>query len=109
MTIEQKTENLTQWVLVECVSTFRHRYMVEVPIGVDDYGNDKSEYALDTVTLNEAKEFSQQYLGEQIVSHRVITKDEALLLCDTDNKYCSNWNEETKMKNFFTTWQDQNG
>ena len=42
----------TEWVLVECVSTFRMRYMVEVP-------KDKSEYALDTVTMNEAKEFSQ--------------------------------------------------
>ena len=109
MTTEKNIKNPTQWVLVDCVSTFRQRYMVEVSVGIDDYGRDKSEWALDTVSMDEAKEFSQQYLGEQIVSHRVITKEEALLLCDTDNKYCSNWNEETKMKNFFTTWQDQNG
>ena len=29
-----KKKELTQWVLVECVSTFRERYMVEVPVGV---------------------------------------------------------------------------
>ena len=104
-----KKKELTQWVLVECVSTFRERYMVEVPVGIDNYGKDKSEWALDTVTMQEAKEFSQQHIGEQIVSHRVVSKEEALTLCDKDNEYGKNWDEETKMKNFFTSWQKQNG
>ena len=97
----------TQWVLVDCVSTFRKRYMVEVPIGVDDYGNDKTLWALDTVTMEEAKEFSQEYLGDQIVSHRVVTYDEALTLCDKDNDYTVSWDTDTKVKNFFTTLADQ--
>ena len=97
----------TQLVLVECVSTFRQRYMVEVPVGTDDYGNDKTLWALDTVTMQEAKEFSQEYLGEQIVSHRVVTYDEALSLCDKDNDYVVSWDIETKVKNFFTTLADQ--
>jgi hypothetical protein len=85
----------TEWVLVECAATYRMRYMVEVPEG-------KAEWALDTVTMKEAKEFSQEYLGEQIFSHRVVTKEEALELCDQDNKYGSSWPEELKIKNFFT-------
>ena len=93
----------TQWVLVETVSTFRERYMVEVPVGVDRYGKDKADWALDTVTLEEAKEFSQEHLGETIMSHRVVTKEEALALCDKDNDYSKVWNDELKMKNFFTT------
>ena len=97
----------TQLVLVECVSTFRQRYMVEVPVGTDDYGNDKTLWALDTVTMQEAKEFSQEYLGEQIVSHRVVTYDEALTLCDKDNNYVASWDNDTKVKNFFTTLADQ--
>lgn len=97
----------TQLVLVECVSTFRQRYMVEVPVGTDDYGNDKTLWALDTVTMQEAKEFSQEFLGEQIVSHRVVTYDEALSLCDKDNDYVVSWDTETKVKNFFTTVADQ--
>jgi hypothetical protein len=96
------TKKETEWVLVECVSTFRERYMVEVPKG-------KADWALDTVTLEEAKEFSQEHLGEQIVSHRVVSKEEALALCDKDNEYGSGWSEETKIKNFFTTWNEQNG
>jgi len=93
----------TQWVLVETVSMFRERYMVEVPVGVDMYGKDKAEWALDTVTMEEAKEFSQEHLGETIVSHRVVTKEEALALCDKENDYAKKWNDELKMKNFFTT------
>jgi len=97
----------TQWVLVECVSTFRQRYMVEVPVGTDDLGNDKTLWALDTVTMEEAKEFSQEHIGEQIVSHRVVTKKEALELCDQDNDYTKSWDKETKMKTFFTSLAEQ--
>jgi hypothetical protein len=95
-----------QWVLVEAISTFRTRYMVEVPVGIDDYNRDKAEWALDTVTMEEAKEFSQLHLGEQIVSHRVVSKEEALAMCDEDNEYVSDWSEEHKVKNFFTTWDE---
>ena len=96
----------TQWVLVETVSTFRERYMVEVPVGIDRYGKDKADWALDTVTLEEAKEFSQEHLGETIVSHRVVTKEEALVLCDKDNAYCKAWTEEHKVATFFTSMAD---
>ena len=92
----------TQWVLVEAVSMFRERYMVEVPVGVDRYGKDKAEWALDTVTLGEAKEFSQEHLGETIVSHRVVTKEDALAMCDEENGYAKKWNDELKVKTFFT-------
>ena len=90
-----KKEKETELVLVDCVSTFRMRYLVEVPKG-------KAEWALDTVTLNEAKEFSQVHIGEQIVSHRVVSKEEALSISDADNDYGSTWPEELKIKNFFT-------
>jgi hypothetical protein len=93
----------TQWVLVETVSMFRERYMVEVPVGVDRYGKDKAEWALDTVTMEEAKEFSQEHLGETVVSHRVVTKEDALAMCDKDNDYAKKWNDELKIKTFFTS------
>ena len=90
-----KKEATTEWVLVECISTFRERYMVEVPKG-------KELWALDTVTMNEAKEFSQEHLGETIVSHRVVSLEEALVLCDKDNAYCSAWSDDKKINAFFT-------
>ena len=90
-----KKEATTEWVLVETVSQFRERYMVEVPIG-------KQLWALDTVTLNEAKEFSQEHLGETIISHRVVSVEEALSMCDRDNAYCSSWSDDKKIDTFFT-------
>ena len=92
----------TQLVLVECISQFRQRYVVEVPIGVDDFGNDKANWALDTVTMEEAQEFSQEHLGETIVSHRVVSVEEALSMCDRDNAYCSSWSDDKKIDTFFT-------
>jgi hypothetical protein len=104
-TMRKKVE--TQLVMVECISTFRQRYLVEVPTGTDRYGKDKSEWALDTVTMEEAKEFSQKHLGETIVSHRVVTEAEALRICDEDNDYCRAWSDEKKKEAFFTTWKEQ--
>lgn len=90
----------TEWVLVETVSQFRMRYMVEVPKG-------KAEWALDTVTMNEAKEFSQLHLGETIISHRVVSEGEALEICDQDNDYLQSWTDEMKMRNMFTFWGEK--
>jgi hypothetical protein len=76
------------------------RYMVEVPEG-------KSEWALDTVTLEKAKEFSQFSLGEQIVSHRVIAEADAVKLCIEDNPYISSWNDDLIKQNMFTYVDDE--
>lgn len=89
----------TVWVMVETVQQFRHRYMVEAPA-------DHPEYALDTVVCDGAKEFSQLHLGETIVSHRIVTQEEALTISDIDNDYCASWSNELKIKNFFTKESD---
>lgn len=96
----------TQFVLVECVSQFRQRYVVEVPTGIDRWGKDKTLWALDTVTMNEAVEFSQEHLGETIVSHWVLSRDEVLELCDVDNEYCKHWSDEKKINTFVTEWKE---
>jgi hypothetical protein len=94
-TLKKKEEEEKVWVMVEALQTFRMRYMVEVPAT-------NPEWALDTVTCNEAKEFSQLALPEVISSHRVMTQEEALALCDEDNDYTKSWNDAQKMKAFFT-------
>jgi hypothetical protein len=84
-----------EFVLVECISMFRQRYVVEVPAG-------KAEWALDTVVMQEAKEFSQEHIGENIVSHRVMSEEEVLALCSIDNDYANNWNDKLKLDTFVT-------
>lgn len=97
LTKKETTIEETDWVLVECVSQFRQRYVVEVPKG-------KTDWATDSVVMNEAKEFSQEHLGETVVSHRVISKEEFLKMCNKDNDYCLSWNDEKKIDSFLTRW-----
>ena len=85
----------TQWVLVEAVSQYRVRYVVEVPTGCD-------EYALDTVVAEEAQEFGQEWLGETIVSHRTLSEAEALELFRADEPYCTSWSDQQIIDIHFT-------
>jgi len=71
------------------------RYCVETPAN-------NPEYALDDVTMESAKEFSQLYIGENISSHRVVSEEEALAIYDADNDYLKDWDKELKMKAGFT-------
>lgn len=87
-----------KWVLVDTISQFRMRYLVEIPAQAP------SEWALDTVVCEEALEFSQEHLGETIVSHRVLTKEEAIQQFDQDNDYLKEWDEDVKINNSLTRW-----
>lgn len=90
---------MSKYVLVETLSQFRQRYVIEVP---DDH-NDKEfpctavQWAEDTVTMEEMKEFSQKWLGETIIGSREVTRDEIIKVCDEDNDYLKSWAEEQKM------------
>ena len=83
------------WVMVDTVLTYRMRYVVQAP-------SSHPEYALDDVSMETAKEFSQLYIGEQIMSYRTVSEEEALAQCDIDNDYCKKWDNEHKIKTFFT-------
>lgn len=93
----------TEFVLVETMSMFRMRYVIEVPKG-------KSEYALDDVVMREAelKEFSQEHLDEIIVSHRTIKPKKILKLIDIDNEYCKSWSPEKKLQAFVNFMETKN-
>ena len=60
--------------LVETVTMFRHYYVVDAK---------EADHAGDTIVMQEAEEFDQQYLGETIVSTREITKKEFFQMADT--------------------------
>lgn len=91
--------NQNVWVLVETVSMYRMRYVIECPA-------DHPEYALDTVTADNAKEFSQSHIGETITSSRVISEEEALKLCLSDNPYTEKWSKDAVIGNHFTIVED---
>lgn len=86
-------------VLVETVLMYRMRYVIDVK-------DDPIDWALDTVTMQEAKEFSQKYLDETIVSHRVVSHEEILKLMDEDNDYLKNLPESEKFKIMVTEYKN---
>jgi len=86
----------TEFVLVETVSMFRIRYVIEVPKGEKDI-------ALDIVVMDKPKEFSQKHLDEVIVSNRILTREEVLKQCDEDNDYLKSWTEDQKFENLVVT------
>jgi len=81
--------------LVETVSIFRHRYVVEAK---------EEEHAADEVIYNlsdsEFKEFSQHHVDECITSVREIKDEEFEILFDKDNDYLKDWDPELKRKKF---------
>ena len=80
-------------VMVETLSQYRMRYVVEVEEDVD--------HALDAVFMNESnfefREFSQMHLGPgPVIDHYEITEDEYITMFDKDNDYLASWTDEQK-------------
>lgn len=95
MAIKQKPE----YVVVTCVSTFRNRYVI--PVDELQRLNPDEEvdpsWALDAVTCEDVKEFSQRHVGEQIIDAQVLREPEVLQFFDADNDYLKDWSEEQKI------------
>jgi len=54
-------------------------------------------WALDAVTCQDVKEFSQRHIGEQIIDAQVLREPEVLQFFDADNDYLKDWTEEQKI------------
>jgi len=99
---------MSKYVLVETISQHRMRYVVEVPLDHNEreVPCTATQWAEDTVTMEEAHEFSQKYLGETIVSSHEILPEHIITLCDEDNTYVKDWSREHKMQVFVTPKKD---
>ena len=90
---ERKNNSGKKLVLVETVSMFRMRYVVEC---------DEEEHAADEVVMSKGnedfEEFSQHHLDEVITSSRVITEQEYFELFDKDNDYLAKWDVDQKKR-----------
>lgn len=78
--------------LVETVSMFRMRYVVEAR---------EESHAMDEVVCelgnHEFKEFSQHHMDEVIVSTRELSAADYMELFDKDNDYLKSWDIKEKM------------
>jgi hypothetical protein len=79
--------------LVETISMFRMRYVVEAR---------EEGHAMDEVVCemgnHEFQEFSQKHIDEVIVSSRELSATDYMNLFDKDNDYLASWTDQEKMK-----------
>lgn len=75
--------------LVETVSMFRHRYVIDCAEG---------DHAKDEVTMEAAEEFSQEHIAENIFSCREITDVEIPELFFQDHPYLREWGPSKAME-----------
>jgi hypothetical protein len=99
---------MSKYILVETITQYRMRYVVEVPLDHNEREVPCSaeQWAQDTVVSEEASEFSQLWLGETIVSAHEITQDKIITMCDEDNPYIKSWTNEQKINTFVTTYNE---
>lgn len=92
---------MSKYVMVDAISQFRMRYVVEVP---DDVENCTPEqYASDSVVCEDVREFSQEHIGETIVSTREVSLEEAIAQWRKDNGGAfDSWSDELIVKNSIT-------
>jgi hypothetical protein len=88
----------TKLVLVDTVSSFRLRYVVEIPEDASE------EIAHDFVLNGDPKELSQVHTKEEVVGSRVVTDKQYLKVFDSDNEYLSSWTDEMKLDKFINRW-----
>lgn len=92
------------YVVVTCISTHRMRYVMhkddlrKLNTDIEPTEKDLVDWALDTVTMQKCEEFSQEWLGEQIVDTYERTEDEMLTLFDRDNDYLKVWDRDYKIQ-----------
>lgn len=106
--------NEEKYVVVTTTSTFRQRYCIPVSklqemnntISLKDHPEQIVPWAEDSVTSEDAKEFSQKWLGETILDTFILDEERALMLFDRDNDYLKNWTKEQKL-DFIDDWKEK--
>ena len=100
---------MTKYVIVTAISSYRMRYAIpvdqlqELNTDVPVEGHE-TEWAMDCVTCEEVKEFSQMHIGEQIIDAVVVDEDAMLAQFDKDNDYLAGWTKEKKI-NYVRNWK----
>lgn len=100
-------EKQPEYVVVTCISSFRQRYVIPVD-ELQKLNPDEPvdpSWALDEVTMENVKEFSQRHVGEQIIDAQVVKQPEVLQFFDADNDYLAKWDEEFKLA-WIRNWKE---
>jgi hypothetical protein len=88
------------YVVVTCISSYRMRYVMHKD-DLQKLNPDKPcnpiEWAKDTVTCEECKEFSEEHMGEYVVDTATLNEQQVIDLFDKENDYLKKWSREKKI------------
>lgn len=107
------TKSNERYVVVTTVSQFRQRYAIPVTelqklnpdVDITNRLAKQVEWANDSVTSEDVKEFSQHWLGESIVDTFILDEERTLNLFDRDNDYLSAWPTKQKLE-WISDWKE---
>lgn len=88
-----------QYTMIETISMFRMRYVVEIPKEYET-AEARREYVESRINTEQFDEFSQKHLGEIITSTRELDEADVLEICDADNPYAKSWPDSQKLRIF---------
>lgn len=97
--------NMTKdYVVVTTISSHRMRYVIhkddlrELNHLVEPSDDELVDWAMDSVTMEECEDFSQEWIGEQIVDAGLRTEEEMIEIFDRDNPYLADWTYDHKVE-----------
>ena len=88
-----------EYIVVTAITTFRQKYCIpksQLQLENTSSPVDK-KWALDCVTSQDVSEFSQKYLGEEIVDMHTYDVHGIIELFDEENDYLNEWTTERKL------------
>jgi len=103
----------SDYVVVDTVSMFKQRYIIPreelQKLNEDVKLTDKlaKEWASDSVTTEEVKEFSQRWLGETITNVDIVDTEKVLKLFKEDNEELSQEWTQAKQLDYINDWKDK--
>jgi hypothetical protein len=103
----------SDYVVVDTVSMFRQRYIIPreelQKLNEDVKLTEKlaKEWASDSVTTEEVKEFSQRWLGETITNVDIVDTEKVLKLFKEDNEELSEEWSQAKQLDYINDWKDK--
>jgi hypothetical protein len=107
-----KKELEGKYAIATVISSFRQRYVIpteelqEMNEKVDIDETLAKQWLEESVGCEEVKEFSQKFLGEQVIDIEVVDENTILDTFDKDNDYLVDWPKEKKL-DFIRKWKDE--
>ena len=87
---------MSKYVMVNAVSMFNLKYVIEVPDEVED--KDLLDHVEKQVSAGDTLEFTQRHMGETVSNYSIVTKNEIIEQFRTEEPYFASWSDELIMR-----------